>query len=69
MHVLATEKASTSTKGEWIEKVYDYVIACNSLKGKISQMEVVEDFASRPHMERTEAAKGVAGLQWRKATR
>ena len=36
-------------KGEWIEKVYDHVIACNSLKAKISQMEVVEDFESRPH--------------------
>ena len=48
MHVVAPEKASTwrskSAKGEWIEKVYDYVIACNSLKGKISQMDVVEDF-------------------------
>ena len=34
MHVVAPEKASTcrskGTKGEWIEKVYDYVIACNS---------------------------------------
>ena len=53
MHVVAPEKASTwrskSAKGEWIEKVYDYVIACTSLKGKISQMEVVEDFESRPH--------------------
>ena len=38
-----------SAKGEWIEKVYDYVIACDSLKGKISQVEVVEDFESRPH--------------------
>ena len=33
----------------WIEKVYEYVIACNSLKGKISKMKVVEDFESRPH--------------------
>ena len=53
MHVVAPEKASTCTsksaKGEWVEKVYDYVIACNSLKGKISQMKVVEDFESRPH--------------------
>ena len=34
--------------GAWIEKVYDYVIVCNSLEGNISQMEV-EDFESRPH--------------------
>ena len=26
----------------WEEKVYDYVIACNSLKGNISEMKVVE---------------------------
>ena len=53
MHVAALEKASTcrskSAQGEWVEKVYDYVIACDSLKGKISQMKVVEDFESRPH--------------------
>ena len=57
MHVVAPEKASTcrskSTKGEWIEKFYDcvhdYVFACNTLKGKISHMEVVEDSESRPH--------------------
>ena len=53
MHVFAPEKASTcrskSAKGEWIEKVCDNVIACNSLKGKISQMGVMEDFESRPH--------------------
>ena len=35
--------------GEWIRKVYDNVIACNGLQGKISQMEVVEDFELRPH--------------------
>ena len=53
MHVMAPEGASTcrskSAKGDWVEKVYDCVIACNSLKGKISQMKVVEDFESRPH--------------------
>ena len=53
MHVVAPEKASTcrskGAKGEWIEKVYDYAPACDSLKGKISQMEVVEDLESRPH--------------------
>ena len=37
-------RGSKSAKGEWIEKVYDYVIACTSLEGKISQMEVMEDF-------------------------
>ena len=51
--MVASEKASTcrskGAKEEWIEKVYDYVIACNSLKGEISQMEVVEDLESRPH--------------------
>ena len=40
---------SKIAKGEWVEKVYDYVIACNSLKGKTSQMEVVGEFVSRPH--------------------
>ena len=52
MHVAAPEKASTCrskcTKREWIENVSEYVIACNSLKGKNSQMEVVEEFESRP---------------------
>ena len=38
-----------SAKGEWIEKISDCVIVCNSLKGKISHMQVVEDFESRPH--------------------
>ena len=33
----------------WIERTYDYVVASGSLKGNISQMEVVEDFESRPH--------------------
>ena len=36
-------------KGEWIERTFEYVIASHSLKGKITQMEVVEDFESRPH--------------------
>ena len=53
MHVIAPEGASTcrskSAEGEWVEKVYDHVIACYSPKGKISQMKVVEDFESRPH--------------------
>ena len=45
-------------KGEWIEKVYDYVIACDSLKGKISQMEVVGDFESRKKKEEGEVNEG-----------
>ena len=40
---------SRSAKGEWVEKVFDYVIACSSLKGRISDMQVIEDFESRPH--------------------
>ena len=51
--VEAAENASTcrsnSAEGEWVEKVCDCVIACCSLKGKISQMKVVEDLESRPH--------------------
>ena len=35
-------------KGEWIQKVYDCVIACNSRLGTFSPM-VVEDSESRPH--------------------
>ena len=31
-------------KGKWEEKVYDYVLACSSLKGKISKMKVIEEF-------------------------
>ena len=56
MHVVAPEKASTcrseGAQGDWIEKkekVYDYVIACGSLKGKISKMKVAEECESRPH--------------------
>ena len=70
MHAVAQEKGSTcrskSEKGEWSEKVYDYVIACDSLKGKISQMEVMEDFESRPHQAVSflvESEKGVAGME------
>ena len=47
LHVIAPEGVSTcrskNAQGECGEKVYDYVIACNSLKGKISQMNIVED--------------------------
>ena len=31
-----------------MERTHDYVIVCNSYKGKNSQMKVVEDFESRP---------------------
>ena len=86
MHVIAPERMSTCrskiAKGEWVEKVCDKVIGCNRLKGKISLMEVVEGFESRPHkavtfvvergeagMERAEATEGAAWLQWRKRRR
>ena len=52
MHVIAPEGVSTcrsqNVKGECVEEVYDYVIACSSLKGIISDMKVIEDFESRP---------------------
>ena len=52
-HVIAPGGVSTcrskNAKGELVEKLYDYVIARKSLKGKISQMNAVEDFESRPH--------------------
>ena len=39
MHVIAPEGVSTcrskNAKGEWVEKVYDCVIASSSLKGNI----------------------------------
>ena len=66
----------------WIERTYDCVVANGSLKGKILQMEVVEDFESRPTsssgpfcgrkmernkgMERAGAAEGAAWSQRRK---
>ena len=74
---------SKNAKGEWVEKVFDYVIGCNSLKGKISQMNV-EEFESRPHkavtfcsrkrkgeagMERAKTAEGVTWIQWRTVAR
>ena len=37
---------SRSAKGEWVEKVFDSVIAGSSLKGRISDMQVTEDFES-----------------------
>ena len=32
-----------------MEKVHDYVIACSSLEGIISDMQVIEDVETRPH--------------------
>ena len=51
MHVIAPVSTcrSKNAKGEWVEKVYDHVIDCNSLRGNISQMNAVEDDESRPH--------------------
>ena len=40
---------SKSLKDVWIERTYYDVVASGSLKGKILQMGVVEDFESRPH--------------------
>ena len=51
MRILAPAGVSTcrskNAKGEWVEKVHDYVTACSSLKGRISDMKI--DFDSRPH--------------------
>ena len=52
MHVVAPGEASKcrskGTKDEWIERTYVQVIVSGIIKGKILQMEVVEDFESRP---------------------
>ena len=42
-------RRSEGPKGELIERIYDYVIASQSLRGKITKMEVVEDFESGSH--------------------
>ena len=48
MHVIAPEGVLTCTsktaKEEWVEMVYDGVIACSIRKGRISDMQVTEDF-------------------------
>ena len=53
MHVVAPKEASTcrskGLKGEWFESTCEYVAACHSFRGEISQMKVEEDFESRPH--------------------
>ena len=52
-HVVSPKEVSTCrskvSKVEWMERTYDYVIACNSLSGNISQLKAAEDFESRPH--------------------
>ena len=48
-----------------MEKVFDYVIACSSPKGRISDMKVVEDFESRPHTSVTFVVeRGKERLAW-----
>ena len=87
VHVMAPEGVSTcrskTAKGERVEKVYDYVTACSSLKGQISNMKVTEEFESRLHKavtfvvergkERQEwneqKLPKAAWLQWRQAAR
>ena len=69
MYVMAPEGVSTcrsrSAKGEWVEKVYDCVIASSSLKGSISDMQVVESFESRPHKAVTFVVKrGKERQEW-----
>ena len=67
--MIASEGASTCrwkcAEGEWVEKVYDYVIACSSQKGKISYMKVMKDFESRPHKAVTFVVKREKeGQEW-----
>ena len=48
-----------------MEKVFDYVIGCSSLKGIISDMKVIEDFESRPHKAATFVVKrGKERREW-----
>ena len=46
---------------EWCvdHRTYDYVIACHSFRGKISQMKVVEDFESVVVERETRRYKGM----------
>ena len=73
---------SRSAEGELVADVYDYVKTCSSLKGIISDIQVIEDFESRPHkavtfavqrgkagMERAKIAEGVTWIQRRRTTR
>ena len=84
MHAVHPKEASRCrSKGqeeERTERTYDYVVASGSLKGKMSLMEVVEDFESRTHkavssvaerekeikgMERAEDAKGAVRKEYK----
>ena len=88
MFVMAPEGVSTcrsrSANGEWVEKLYDYVVACSSLKGRISDMQVVKDFRikttqsghlcsptrkGKAGMERATNAEGVTWILRRKTAR
>ena len=40
---------SKCPKSEWVERIYDCVIACHSQRGTVSQKKVMEGFESRPH--------------------
>ena len=63
--VVSTCRAKSSN-GEMIERTYDYVVACRSLKERITHMEVVEDFESRPHQAITFVVEGEKEIQeWR----
>ena len=61
--------------------MYDYVTVCSGLKGKFSDMKVIEDFETRPHKAVTfvvergkerqrwneqKIAEGATWLQWKK---
>ena len=54
------------SNGEMIERTYDYVVACRSLKERIKAIEVVEEFESRPHQAITVVLEGDKQIQeWR----
>ena len=70
MHVIAPEGVSMCrskyAKGVWVEKAYDYVIACSRLKERTSDMQVIEDFELRPHTAVTFVVeRGKERQEWR----
>ena len=87
MHVMAPEGVSTcrskNAKGERVEKVDGYVIACNSLRrnlaneggGRFRIGATQGGFLcgrkrkGEAGMERAESAEGVTWIQWRKTAR
>ena len=86
MLVIEPEGVSTcrskNAKGEWVDKVFDHVMACSSQKEIISDMMVTEDFESRPQkavtfvvkrektgMERARIEEGANWIQRRKTTK